>query len=286
MTSETPFEQSSFDFEVFFSHYWRRRPLFVAGGAKDLLGRTWTEDDFEAALVGARSSGAQVKERAGEVTFIEQVSRFDADLRDRADRFASVFGTPQTWFDSVRTHARSGIGSHFDHSDNFVLQQSGTKEWTLASPRHIDKKDIVRRMMNHPHVGAHELPDEDRVSFTVRPGDLLYIPLFWPHSGISRGSSLSLSLVCPAISLQSAVLPLLVQVLRSRGTGHQPIPAFHAGLSPQERANAEIALAKGTRALLNRMIDETVVDAVLALQAEHFIGARAPQADDMVSADR
>ncbi|QTE02468.1 JmjC domain-containing protein [Streptomyces cyanogenus] len=280
MTSDLPFEQPSFDFDLFFSAYWRKRPLYVPGGAKELLGRVWTDDDFDAALAGARADGTEVKERPGEVTFIEQVSRFDTGLRDRADRLAGVFGAPQAWFDAIRTYARSGIGAHFDHSDNFVLQQNGTKEWTLASSEHLDRQDVVRRMMNHPGVGAHDLPDGDSVRFTVGPGDLLYIPLLWLHSGVSRGDSLSVSLVCPAVSLQAAVLPLLAQVLRARGVGHQPVPALHTGLSPQQRADATAALARATRAFLERMSDDALADAVLALQHRRLTGESARPATD------
>ncbi|MFB6815400.1 JmjC domain-containing protein [Streptomyces sp. NPDC056347] len=270
MASADPLEQASFDLDLFLSTYWRRQPLFVRGGAKELLRRSWTDADFDAALVRARSEHA-VKERSGEVEFIEQVSRFDENLQRQAAKFSTVFGAPQVWFDSVRTRSASGIGAHFDHSDNFVLQQTGTKEWKLAAPSHVEKRDIVRRMMNLPGAGKHTLPEDDCVQFTVRPGDLLYIPLFWPHSGVSHEESLSLSLVCPAVSLYSAVLPALTKVLRSRGIGYQPIPALHSGLSPQERAAADAALAKATRTLLKGLSDDAVVDAVLAIQTDRLL---------------
>jgi 50S ribosomal protein L16 3-hydroxylase len=266
-----PFVRENFDLETFFSTYWRKQPLFVPGGAAALIDGSWSEAEFQAALAAARSEdAAAVKERAGDVVFVEKVSRFDQRLRGLIAGLAEVFGAPRTWFDAIRTYSASGIGAHFDHSDNFVLQQSGVKEWSLSAPRHIAKADIARRMMNLPGVGAHELPEDDHLTFTVTPGDLLYIPLFWLHSGVSHADSLSVSLVCPALSLQSAVLPALTRVVRSQALGHQPLPAYHAGLTAEQKAKAAAAVAAATRAMLRRMSDDDLVAAVLAAQSEEF----------------
>jgi len=260
---------TTFDHALFFSAHWRKSPLLVRGGAGKFLGRTWSMAEFDAARARALSSRPAISERHGEVAFIEKVSDFDENLAGLTDRFCRMFGAPVTWFDAIRTYSRSGIGSHFDHSDNFVLQQRGVKEWTLAAPRHIDKGDIMRRMMNQPGVGSHPLPQDDLVQLMLEPGDLLYIPLLWLHSGVSHGESLSISLVCPAVSLYSAVMPFLTRVLKSRCLGYQPVPALHSGLTKEARAAAAATLGDATRALLSRMTDDDLVEAVLAMQAYH-----------------
>jgi 50S ribosomal protein L16 3-hydroxylase len=265
-----PHELDHFDVDVFFSMYWRQRPLFVRGGAPDFLGMRWSAEEFDAARETAVGRGHAIKERDGEVTFIEGVSSFNEDLAERAGGFGRMFGAPKTWFDTVRTYSSSGIGAHFDHSDNFVLQQSGVKDWYLAPPTNIEQGDIARRMMNLPSVGSHQLPDNERLHFVVEPDDLLYIPLFWLHSGVSRAESLSLSLVCPAVSLYSAVAPFLSQVMKTRALGYQPIPAFHAGLSPAEQEQTAEKLRTATRALLDRLGREDLVDAIVAMQEEHL----------------
>jgi 50S ribosomal protein L16 3-hydroxylase len=270
MDSVIKLEQETFDPEIFFSTFWRKCPMFIRGGAAQFLGRGWTSEDFDAAHRRALANGHAVSEREREVTFIEHISEFDDDLAARTGRFRATFGVPRVWFDAVRTYGPSGIGSHFDHSDNFVLQQEGVKEWSLAPASHIRKDDLVRRMLNQPGVGSHPMPEDDVLHFTVEAGDLLYLPLLWIHSGVSHADSLSLSLVCPAVSLQSAVVPFLTQVMRSRGLGYQPIPALHRGLSADQHAEAVRTIGQATRTLLERMSDDEVVAAVVEMQSRHL----------------
>ncbi|MBC6446016.1 JmjC domain-containing protein [Actinokineospora xionganensis] len=274
MDPTSEFVEPAFDPVRFFSEYWRRKPMFIRGGAESFLGRRFTGADFDAAYAAATAAGADIRERAGEVTFIENVSAHVPDLLERAGTFGADFAAPKTWFDAIRTYSPSGIGAHFDHSDNFVLQQEGVKHWTLAAPEHLDQADIAKRMLNVPGVGGHEIPDGQGVLFTLEPGDLLYLPLFWLHHGVSDAASLSLSLVCPAVSLYAAVMPFVGQVVRSRALGHQPISALHAYLSDEERASAVSEIRRATVELLRRISDAEVADLVCSLQRERLPGAR------------
>lgn len=266
MGTTNAFEETRFDFQVFFAEYWRKKPLLIRNGAEEFLGRTWHVKDFDAAYAETVSRGVSVNEREGQVTFIENVSAYDQDLATRADAFREVFGAPQTWFDAIRTYARSGIGAHFDHSDNFALQQEGTKDWSLAAPTNIDPSVRVRRMLNDPSVGSHALPEGERVNFVLNPGDLLYIPLMWLHEGVSHANSLSVSLVCPAVSLYSAVTPFLTRALKAHGLGGEAIEAPHSGMNDEEREHIAERIRQDTMALLNKATDDEVVRMVLNSQ--------------------
>jgi 50S ribosomal protein L16 3-hydroxylase len=276
MSSTTEYEKNTFEPSVFFGEHWRRKPLFVRGGAERFLGRRWSAADFAAALGAAREAGHPVADRDGEVTFVERVSQFNTDLDLRAKGFATEFGVLDAWFDTVRTEVPDGIGPHFDHSDNFVLQQEGVKEWSLAEPANIDRRVLAQRMLNTPGIGGHELPDTGVLHFTVEPGDLLYIPLLWLHSGVSRAASLSLSLVCPALSLNAAVIPILGQIARRRMLGHQAVPAFHAHMSDTERNDAAGILRAATENMLSRIGGTEFLEAVLAVQNDRLIGDQRP----------
>jgi 50S ribosomal protein L16 3-hydroxylase len=267
----TEFGEKSYDQQRFFAEYWRRKPMFIRGGAVEFLGRVFGNEDFDAAYATAAGSGELVKEVPGEVTFLENVSAHVPDLRERAERFSGEFAAPRAWFDAIRTYAPSGIGAHFDHSDNFVLQQNGVKHWTLAAPTNISRGDLAKRMLNLPGVGAHDIPQGEGEQFVLEPGDLLYIPLFWLHHGVSEAASLSISLVCPAVSLYSAVVPFLNQAIKRRGLGHQPIPALHAHLSPEERGAALSEVRRATIELLQRMSDEETARMVESMQDKHLL---------------
>jgi 50S ribosomal protein L16 3-hydroxylase len=272
MTSTTEYEKDSFEPTAFFREHWRRKPLFVRGGAESFLGRRWSTADFDQALTAADDAGHPVASRDGEATFVERVSQFNADLGWRAKDFATKFGVLDAWFDTVRTHVPDDIGPHFDHSDNFVLQQQGVKEWSLAEPSNIDRRDVALRMLNTPGIGGHELPESGVVRFAVEPGDLLYIPLLWLQSGVSRAASLSLSLVCPALSLNAAVIPVIGQIAQQRLLGHQAVPAFHAYMSDAEMHDTIAILHTATRIMLSRISRDEFQDAVLAVQNDRLIG--------------
>lgn len=262
--------------ERFFAEYWRRKPLYVKGGAEAFLGRRWTSDDFDAAIDAVRTteSRAVVNQRPDDVTFIEQVSAIEDDLAGRVHDLGELFGTPEPWCDTVRTYRPSGIGAHYDHSDNFVLQQEGIKHWQLAPSSYVPRSDYVRRMMGHPGVGHQELPDRDVVDFVLEPGDLMYIPLMWPHSGVSAEQSLSLSVVCPAVTLYSAVIPVVARLLYERATGHQTVEAIPTWLDEEGRAAAADRVRRATHALLDRLTDDALAAEIERGQTRLLPGLR------------
>ena len=261
-------EVESFNPAQFFAEYWRKKPLMIKGGVNSFLGKLWTREEFDAALIKAREAGAPIKERAGEVTFIEGVSRYDQYLGERTSYFARLFGVPSVWFDTIATHSVSGIGEHFDHSDNFVLNIEGVKRWTVAPPDSIGELSIAKRMMNVAGSGAQDLPKEGCLHFTLGPGDILYLPLFWIHSGVSEGSSLSVSLVAPAISLYSIVASPIIRLMKSRLMGADPIPALHSYLSTEERAQGLADITERTRRLLTELKADTFLRDLEAIQRE------------------
>jgi 50S ribosomal protein L16 3-hydroxylase len=257
--------------EEFLRTYWRKKPLFIKNGAKDLLGIIITEKAFDRVVNELRSSGAgNIKERKDKVTFVENLSAHMPDLRRLADHYAKLFGTPKAWFDGVRTYSDSGIGAHFDHSDNFVLQQTGVKLWTLAPPDTLKKADVARRMLNAPGVGSAEISQGASITFELEPGDLLYLPLLWVHSGVSIGESLSVSLVCPAVPFQSLLLRGLQQVMLDQLIGHQPVPSFHPFLTTDERDLYSETLQSVTRAILNKISSERIIERLTAGQLKYL----------------
>lgn len=244
----------------FFRTTWQQRPLHVPGGAAHIVDFDWTDDRFDELLTTARAQAPDdVRERAGEVEFVSNLDRFVPSARARAEKLVPVLGVWNVWFDSVRTHGVGSIGCHFDNSDNFVLQRSGTKIWRLWPAETVPATIRHRRMLGEP-VGALEPSEAPFQEFVLAPGDLLYIPLMWPHWGTSTDDSLSLSLVANAMSAVDELLLLARSVLHARRTSLAVLPAL-AG-DADGRAAALDAVRSAARTLAGWLATPEVLDAI------------------------
>ncbi|MBH8608354.1 HEXXH motif-containing putative peptide modification protein [Thermoactinomyces sp. CICC 10521] len=210
--------------EQFFQEYWRKKPLFIKGGALKLLQTQWQAAEFEEMARQVEELDPRlVKRNANGLTFVQKVSIVNERLSELAVRFQKEMSCPSIWFDGVRANHGHSIGCHFDDSDNFVLQQEGVKIWKLHPPDIIADEVLQKRMLKNPDVGNIFMPDE-YLEFILEPGDLLYIPIFWPHWGVSEGPSLSLSLVCNATNGLRDLLPLVSRQLAEDPEWWKPLP--------------------------------------------------------------
>ena len=208
----------------FFREYWRKKPLFVKGGAHHLFDRRMTAVEFRQICDRMTRGAPKLVLRRPECIFAQNMNVGSLDLARRSKRFESMTACHQVWFDGVYAMDQEGIGSHFDHSDNFVLQQMGTKHWRLWSPSDYPTEALKARMLEDPKAGLVD-PPPDALEYIVEAGDLLYIPLFWGHSGASvDGRSLSLSLVLNAGNALDLVLLRLREVLKDDERWWRPLP--------------------------------------------------------------
>jgi ribosomal protein L16 Arg81 hydroxylase len=74
----------------------------------------------------------------------------------------------------------SAFGTHYDQHHVFALQLDGEKEWTLWEPT-VDAPHGRYRFDEAPPVG-------EPLTWTSRPGDVLYIPLGWVHKARTVGA--------------------------------------------------------------------------------------------------
>lgn len=253
-----------FNVGKFRKDHWRKRPLFIKGGAKMLLKERFSYGDFDKVADDLRNKTPDVlRERFGEVTFIEAVSRYFPNLSDAQIGISQLLGFKGGWFDGVRTYSQSGIGSHYDHSDNFVLQQQGTKTWKIAPPDQIPAKERACRMLNVGEFGAVEIDDSVAETFVLEPGDLLYLPLFWLHSGVSAGPSLSLSLVCPAEPMQTLLLRATRSVMTRHLLGYQPVSTPPIGLQIESFEKWEAGIFGAASLLLGRINQDDLLNEIV-----------------------
>lgn len=209
--------------EEFFQNYWRKRPLHVKGYG-DQLGLDLDRAAFTNLVAQMElANPGQVRRSTSGVVFAQNLDLCSGHLRAVAKQIRLQTSWPSVWFDGILTQQCSGVGFHCDPNDNFSIQRSGVKHWKLLNPACVDREAIMRTMLGQDSELQGDAP-ADALEFIVEPGDILYIPLLWPHHGVPAGESFSFTLVADAESGLS-LLPLLYLILSSRDAWWSPLPA-------------------------------------------------------------
>lgn len=200
--------------DEFVARSWRRRPLFVKGGARALFEQSLSEEDFHRlADEQERRYPRWVRRDAQRrAVFAQRLDRVSEPLEQMARQIGVRMAWPDISFDGTAAEDGGGVGCHFDDSDNFVMQQSGRKLWRLEGPWTVSLAQRRLRMLGllgDPTLSDEPVEPAEALEFTLDPGDLLYIPVFWIHSGVSVGRSLSVSMVCGASNALDDVLPVI-----------------------------------------------------------------------------
>ncbi|WP_150212348.1 JmjC domain-containing protein [Streptomyces venezuelae] len=253
-------ERAVLDIGEFYETFWRRRPVVWRGCGSEFLSPAldWDRiEALEARLAREEPAGAEVRRREdGQVLFVNQAQHVLPALDAACAVLAGRFGWRECTADlSVTRGGGAGIGCHFDHSDNFVVQQQGAKDWLVGLPEHTSPDRRRKRMLDvKGFVPSGRLPEEP---FRVRlePGDVLYLPVFAPHEGVegtagaeegaSAAGSVSVSFSCNAESALIRYLRPLLRRLSEERAWWEPLPP--AGVGPQDPQRLEEALVRALR---------------------------------------
>ncbi|MFE9727293.1 JmjC domain-containing protein [Streptomyces sp. NPDC005794] len=235
MNARPLLETDRFDLPHFYREHWRRRPVLWRGCGPRFLAPALDWPDIEALerrLEGTPQepgSGAQVRRRPdGAVLFVNQAQHTLPELADACAKLTDLFGWDECTADLSVTRGRgAGIGCHFDHSDNFVVQQRGSKTWLVGLPEDTAPERQRSRMLETKgFVPSGRLPEEP-FRAELRPGDVLYLPLFAPHEGVEGNDgegSVSVSFSYNARSALSQHLKPLLSALSREPAWWQPMP--------------------------------------------------------------
>ncbi len=239
------FQLGDIDLEHFISEYWRKKPLHIKNGSRFLLQNQLDRRHFQELSQRLERKQPDRVFRDPGVVFVQNVDVVSPELSRICQEQKRNFSCRRIWFDGVQADGGGTIGSHYDHSDNIILQQRGTKLWKLAPPN-ISDQELRRRMLEHRDVGQIDMPD-DAYSFLVEEGDFLYMPLLWRHWGVSHGPSTSLSLVLVADQGLDLLAPPLVHSLNQTKAWWNPLPAlageaWQQGTAEQRPPQVEAAL--------------------------------------------
>lgn len=199
-------EVVGFNAGLLYARHWRESPIVFRGGAAQLFDRDAlpTLERAAAIVESARSRPDLLHESPdGRTAFINGVEQVDDELREAAGVAADRLSWPSFGLDlSLQHGAGGGVGPHFDDGDNLVVQVSGSKTWRVGSPDDTPAAARSARMLGDPTFVPRARPMTG-APLQLRPGDVLYLPLFAPHEGVSDGPSVSLSLGHYATSLSA-----------------------------------------------------------------------------------
>ncbi|MFD3544599.1 JmjC domain-containing protein [Streptomyces sp. NPDC058655] len=250
-------ESRELDVGLFHRDFWRRRPVVWRGCGDAFLSPAldWSDvDALERRLAQEPQGRADVHRREdGQVLFVNQAQHVLPELADACKALAGLFGWEHCTADlSVTRGGGAGIGCHFDHSDNFVVQQRGSKHWRVGLPEHTSKERQRKRMLETKgFVPAGRLPGAP-FEVELMPGDVLYLPVFAPHEGTQgteaasprEGGSVSVSFSYNAESALNRYLRPLLRRLSEEEAWWEPLP--HGGPDPDR---LEAALVRALRAV-------------------------------------
>ncbi len=196
----------------FLSQYWGKAPLLVRGAfesdalasvSPDELAGLAVEQDVVSRLVFNEppDSPSQWRVEFGPfegsefarlpesnwTLLVQEVDRHVAGVSDLMTPFRFL---PNWRFDDVMVSfavAGGGVGAHIDRYDVFLVQGSGKRLWQIGeSPVHTP--DLVE------HDELQLLREfEPAFSWEVGPGDLIYLPPGFAHSGVALTESLAYS---------------------------------------------------------------------------------------------
>lgn len=220
---------------TFFRDYWQQKALLMPGMAEYFVGPLMDYPEASSIMEAARLEGTvRLSTDPGRTEFLRGADCESPRLAARALALQEELGLPRLTFDVVLTHGAGGIGCHYDDTDNFVIQNAGTKHWQLGPVDALPDADRRRRLLRHEGYDWRAfLPhEEDVISYELKAGDVLYVPVGAPHWGTAREPSISTPLVFNVHTSLEELLPCIQDVLEEDPAWWGPAPA--AGRPPGE----------------------------------------------------
>ena len=192
----------------FYKNYWNKKPFVVRNGvpasildaligADELAGLS-LEDDIRSRIVqteGWACEHGPFEEEKFSALGEENWSLLVQDVEKYHPPTAKIiepFGFSPCWLiDDVMVSYSTpggGVGPHLDSYHVFLTQGTGKRRWKIGRDAILDEKyiaDIDLKILAEDFLG-----DEIEVGY----GDVLYLPPYFPHAGVTTQESLTYSI--------------------------------------------------------------------------------------------
>lgn len=192
----------------FYKNYWNKKPFIVRNGVSkaildeligaDELAGLSLDDDIRSRIVqtdGWSCAHGPFEEEKFSTLGEENWSLLVQDVEKNhppTQKVLEPFGFSPCWLiDDVMVSYSTpggGVGPHLDSYHVFLIQGMGKRRWKIGNAPILDEKyiaDIDLKVLAEDFVG-------DEVE--VDDGDVLYIPPYFPHSGVTIEESLTYSI--------------------------------------------------------------------------------------------
>ncbi|RKS87791.1 50S ribosomal protein L16 3-hydroxylase [Orbus hercynius] len=197
--------QLAVNWDDFLKHYWQKKPVvlrqafpnFIDPITPDELAGLAMESEIESRIVSNKDEKWDAKygpfedySELGETNWSLLVQAVDHWHEEAATLVEPFRVFPHWQFEDLMISyatPQGGVGPHIDNYDVFITQGMGKRRWQVG-----DRNPHYRQFSAHSallHVEDYApIIDEE-----LNPGDILYIPIGYPHNGVSLTESLSYS---------------------------------------------------------------------------------------------
>ncbi|WP_160085269.1 JmjC domain-containing protein [Pseudomonas sp. 9AZ] len=137
------------------------------------------------------------------------------------------FGIPFWWrlddVISTLSTPESGIGYHAGHEDGIIVQLYGSRRWRVwkesFTPIEYRYQLLAPIEGPNPRISRPHLERDILLDVQLFPGDVLYIPPYFPHEGVTINTSVSLSVawkgIGPASFLPNSIFKDAAKIINS-----------------------------------------------------------------------
>lgn len=216
--------------------------------------------------------------RAGATVVFNQLQNSDRKMADFCRRMERLFGCHVQTNLYLTPSNEQGFKTHYDNHDVFILQIAGEKKWKVyGAPATIPYR-------GERFDSDRDTPGETELTFTLKAGDVVYIPRGYFHDAANEHESE------PSLHITVGLIVRTWADLVLEAVSEQCLenPAFRRALPPgfAEPGYDSTRLKAEFRELMQHLADSASPDNGLEHIVENFVRSREPDISGAIFENR